>query len=185
MFRIAVFFLLLLAAWAPAQIVPDLFIVEMADAPKGSRQASISKQSVRSAAIQRGAQILDSFDRLLDALVVRIPEDQAGALSTLPGVRNVYRVMEGQLELDGALPLHRAYDAWSRIGGMDRAGDGIRIAIGSDGPSNPYLNIMLACDTATRGDEALTREEAVIAYTAGSAFAEFQDDKTHVLCGDY
>ena len=55
--------------------------------------------------------------------------------------------------------------------------NGIRIAIGSDGPLNPYLNIMLACDAATRGNEALTREEAVIAYTAGAAFAEFQDNK--------
>lgn len=48
---------------------------------------------------------------------------------------------------------------------------GIPLAFGSDGPLNPYLGIMLAIDR-TEDSEELTREEAVIAYTHGSAFAE-------------
>jgi len=53
--------------------------------------------------------------------------------------------------------------------------NGIPLAIGSDGPMNPFLNIMAASTHPTNPKEALTREEAVVAYTAGSAFAEFQE----------
>lgn len=54
---------------------------------------------------------------------------------------------------------------------------GIPVAIGSDGPMNPYLNIMFACLHPFNPAEALTVEEAVIAYTKTSAYAEFSDNK--------
>lgn len=53
----------------------------------------------------------------------------------------------------------------------------IRVALGSDGPLNPYLNILLATNRPDLPSEALSREEAVAAYTLGSAFAEKADDK--------
>lgn len=49
---------------------------------------------------------------------------------------------------------------------------GIPLALGSDGPLNPFLNIYFACTHATRPQEALSREEAVIAYTRTAAQAE-------------
>lgn len=57
---------------------------------------------------------------------------------------------------------------------------GVPFALGSDGPSNPFLNILFA---ATLADplEALTREQAVRAYTAGSAYAEFQENEKGTL----
>jgi predicted amidohydrolase YtcJ len=54
---------------------------------------------------------------------------------------------------------------------------GIPIALGSDagGPqANPFFNIMLASRNGAPG-EALTREEALRAYTAGAAYAERQE----------
>ena len=54
---------------------------------------------------------------------------------------------------------------------------GIPVAFGSDGPLNPYLNIMFACIHPANPPEALTVEEAVIAYTKTAAYAEFSDDK--------
>jgi predicted amidohydrolase YtcJ len=54
---------------------------------------------------------------------------------------------------------------------------GIPVAIGSDGPFNPFLNIMLATTDPAFPDEAMTREQAVIAYTLTSAYAEFAEDK--------
>ena len=48
----------------------------------------------------------------------------------------------------------------------------IPIALGSDGPLNPYLNIMMATVRPDQPAEALTREDALRAYTSGSAFAE-------------
>ncbi len=45
----------------------------------------------------------------------------------------------------------------------------------SDGPNNPYLNIMLASIYPGKPREAITREQAVTAYTLGSAHAEFAE----------
>ena len=52
---------------------------------------------------------------------------------------------------------------------------GIPLAFGSDGPTNPYLNIMFASLDPNRPSEAISREEAVVAYTLGSAYAEFAE----------
>jgi predicted amidohydrolase YtcJ len=52
---------------------------------------------------------------------------------------------------------------------------GIPLAIGSDGPDNPFLNVMLSTTYKDKPDEALTREQAVIAYTLTSAYAEFTE----------
>jgi predicted amidohydrolase YtcJ len=52
---------------------------------------------------------------------------------------------------------------------------GIPVALGSDGPMNPYLNIMFASLHPNRPSEAITREQAVIAYTLTSAYAEFTE----------
>ena len=48
-------------------------------------------------------------------------------------------------------------------------------AIGSDGPINPFLNIMLSAIHPDNPKEAVSIEEAVTAYTYGSAFAEFKE----------
>ena len=54
---------------------------------------------------------------------------------------------------------------------------GIPVAIGSDGPMNPFLNIMLASIHPARPTEAVTREQAVKAYTFYSAYAEFAEQE--------
>jgi predicted amidohydrolase YtcJ len=54
-------------------------------------------------------------------------------------------------------------------------GAGIPVALGSDGPTNPYLNIMFATIHGNRPPEAITREQAVTAYTLTSAYAEFAE----------
>jgi predicted amidohydrolase YtcJ len=61
---------------------------------------------------------------------------------------------------------------------------GIPLAIGSDGPMNPFLNIKAAVTHPTNPKEALTREQAVSAYTTGSAFAEFKEkEKGQIAVG--
>jgi predicted amidohydrolase YtcJ len=52
---------------------------------------------------------------------------------------------------------------------------GIPFALGSDGPLNPYLNIMFAAMHPARPSEAISVEAAVEAYTRGSAHAEFEE----------
>jgi predicted amidohydrolase YtcJ len=52
---------------------------------------------------------------------------------------------------------------------------GLPMAIGSDGPNNPYLNIMLASVYPGKPREAISREQAVTAYTLTAAYAEFAE----------
>lgn len=57
---------------------------------------------------------------------------------------------------------------------------GVRVALGADadGPArNPWLNFMLAVTHPARPDEAMSREEALIAYTLGGAYAEAAEDR--------
>ena len=53
--------------------------------------------------------------------------------------------------------------------------NGIMLALGSDGPVNPFLNPMLAVVHPNNPLEALTMERAVRAFTLGSAYAERRD----------
>ena len=62
--------------------------------------------------------------------------------------------------------------------------NGIMLALGSDGPVNPFLNLMLAVFHPNNPAEALTMEQAVRAYTLGSASAERRDrDKGRLIPG--
>ena len=63
--------------------------------------------------------------------------------------------------------------------------DGIALALGSDGPPSPWLNMMFAIGPASRPDQALTREQALRAYTNGSAFAEFSENEKGKLAPGY
>lgn len=58
---------------------------------------------------------------------------------------------------------------------------GVPLAIGTDGPLNPFLNLMFAVTHAVNPPEALTREQAVMAYTQGAAFAEFREREKGTL----
>ena len=58
---------------------------------------------------------------------------------------------------------------------------GVPVAIGSDGPVNPWLNVLFATLHPRNPSEAVTREQAVIAYTRGSAFAEFAEKEKGTL----
>lgn len=54
---------------------------------------------------------------------------------------------------------------------------GVVLAFGSDGPVNPFLNVMFATMNLSNPAEALPLDEAIVAYTRGSAYAEGRDDK--------
>ena len=73
-------------------------------------------------------------------------------------------------------------------GHVPRAGDDedmlaadVPVALGSDGPMNPYLNLMFASLNATNPAQAMTREQAVSAYTLGAARAELMETQKGTL----
>ena len=49
------------------------------------------------------------------------------------------------------------------------------------GGRSPFVNILLATTDANNPKESLTREQAVVAYTRGSAYAEFAERHKGVL----
>lgn len=80
------------------------------------------------------------------------------------------------------LPDRSAFDLSQPLKSLLSAG--IPVALGSDGPTNPYLNILFATIHANHPSEAITREQAVIAYTLTSAYAEFMEkDKGSIAVG--
>lgn len=52
---------------------------------------------------------------------------------------------------------------------------GIPVALASDGLLNPWANVMLASSHPARPSEAISRAEALIAYTRTAAYAEFME----------
>ncbi|HEX6589132.1 MAG TPA: amidohydrolase [Longimicrobiales bacterium] len=75
----------------------------------------------------------------------------------------------------------------SRVGDMQLLASvqraGVALAIGSDGPVNPFLNLMFVTMHPGNPAEALSMEQAVVAYTYGSAYAEGIDDKGMIAVG--
>jgi predicted amidohydrolase YtcJ len=53
----------------------------------------------------------------------------------------------------------------------------IPLVLASDGPMNPHVNLRSAITYPKRPAEAITKEQALIAYTRTAAYAEFRDDK--------
>jgi subtilisin family serine protease len=138
---------ILLLFWisvAAAQVVPDVYIVELQSSPaaafasKDNRRAVASDRlaninaeqaTVRRAIEGQQAQVIGDVDMVANALIVRVPDALAAGLSSVPGVARVYPVVEMRLELDRVQVIHKVTDAIQRIGGARAAGEGIKIGI--------------------------------------------------------
>ena len=93
------------------------------------------QQSLFGEALKRtipGAEIQYSYRILLNGLAVRLASDDAKAWATLEqmaGVKAVYREKECRLALNYSVPWIGAPAIWDTLGGVEQAGDGIKIAI--------------------------------------------------------
>ena len=102
--------ILIWAAVAAAQIVPDRYVVELSEEPLGAavrtkgkaalsaalsdrHRAILSEQAVAKSAIERGrGKVVSTVDSLMNALIVHTTGQDAVALAALPGVKKVYPV---------------------------------------------------------------------------------------------
>jgi minor extracellular serine protease Vpr len=110
-----------------AQLVPNRYIVELQAEPARSPQGQQSR--LRRQLATRGARVLTATQTVANTLTVEIPDADARALASLPGVARVHPVRLARPALDRALPLHQVPQAWAAIGGSANAGAGIKIAI--------------------------------------------------------
>lgn len=135
-----------LAPWLlPGQRVPGHYIVELTEDPvivsaskgpgprlaAGDRRAAVRRQQrqVRQRLGAHRAAVYGSVERVANALLVRLDDDRAAVLESLPGVKRVRPVRWLRLSLDHALPLHGVPRAWANLGGSDLAGAGVKIGI--------------------------------------------------------
>lgn len=132
---VAILLLLALSGTLPAQIVPDWFVVELNEAPmertRGARRVRESQTAARTAMRARlGARavVKDTVEVVMNALIVQSGAS-AAELAALPGVRRVWPVYELHPELDRAVDLLRINQAWEKVGGTERAGQGMKIGI--------------------------------------------------------
>ncbi len=125
-----------LSATAFAQdIVPGRYIVELTGAPaivhqdRARRRGEIrtEQQSLERVLRTRRATVRARVDTVANALIVDAP-DQTG-LASLPGVRRVEAVRRFKPLLTRALGNHQVPAAWEAVGGMEKAGAGVKIGI--------------------------------------------------------
>lgn len=185
--------------------IPNRYIVELSEDPVAEHvirrgipgglqsEAAIEhrarvqtqQRQVREGAEQEGAEVLDTVETVANALLVRMPESQAGRLAALPGVKSVRPVRTFHLMLDHALPMHRVPDAWSHVG-HDRAGAGMKIAVidtGIDSAHPGFQDDSLPIPAGypkvnADSDKAFTNHKVIVARSYASYFDRPERDKS-------
>jgi predicted amidohydrolase YtcJ len=155
--------------------------------PKAEYQAMLQES------IRNNDQLLLHISGNLSAETVLDAIDASGGSKVWDGRRLCFEHGDGifpdqfaRIKQDGIIvvqnPLHLAPIVPPGVVAFEKAqplksllAAGIPLALGSDAPTNPYLDIMFATNPGNRPSEAITREQAVTAYTLTSAYAEFQE----------
>ncbi len=137
-----------------AQIIPGNYVIELQGVPMGnmarsrevsaaaiSRRAALDaeQKSMRTFVEARGGKVLGSMRNIINAIAINIPEENAAVLATMPGVKRVFPASIAMPDLDHALPLHKVPQAWTQLGGMSKAGLGMKIGVLDTGitPGHP------------------------------------------------
>ncbi len=142
--RVQIFWLALSSILPLAgQQVPGHYIVELTEPPVGvgsaagrrlpdaRRRVRLRDQQerfTRQLPMLRG-RALSEMEHLINAVVIRLPENLVERIESLPGVRRIYPVNLFKAEMNEALAVHGVPHVWQRIGGIERAGEGVKIAI--------------------------------------------------------
>lgn len=90
-----------------------------------------------------GAKINLRYDTVLNGVVVQSnAPDARDILSNMPDVKYVVRDSIVRAHMDASLPLIKAPEAWSLVGGRDTAGAGVRVAVIDSGivPEHPMFD---------------------------------------------
>lgn len=130
-------FPVLLAAMVHLEAAP--YIIEFTETPKASRPARRA-QNQRELEWRR-ARVVDGTQMTVETMIAEIEDQDLYAIATLPQVKRIHRVATYQptSALPAAQDLQNIPLAWEKLGGWERAGEGIKIAIIDSGidPAHP------------------------------------------------
>lgn len=118
------------------------YIIEFTDAPKAVRSARRA-QNQRALELRR-AQVVDGTRMTVETLIVDVDDQDLYAIATLPQVKRIHRVAtyEPASSVPAAQDLQNIPLAWEKLGGWERAGEGVKIAIIDSGidPAHPAFH---------------------------------------------
>jgi len=142
-----------------AQQIPGQFILELegeplaglwADKAKDSRaaasfqtrEAAIRSQQdvVRASLTSKNVKIRGTAQVVANAIVVEGASE--ADLRTIAGVKAVIPVVRHKLMLDHVIPLMKFPEAWAKVGGREKAGEGMKIGILDTGIDNFHLGFL-------------------------------------------
>ena len=153
---------LLVAACFPAaerRQEPDTYLIWLEAPPVGLRlppgrsrlaaaeltrlaaEVETTQQPVRRALEQRGLTVTGSVRHLLNGVFVEAAADQAQSLQSIGGVRGVVRMRRLKPRLNASADLINAPAAWTALGGVSRAGAGVKIAILDSGIDHTHAGL--------------------------------------------
>lgn len=101
------------------------YIVELLSTSKNRAVMSDAAESLT----RRGAKVVERTDATLNTLITEIDEPNLYAVATHPSVKRVYPVIQYKPAADVVEESQAISQAWDQLGGRDRAGAGIKIAI--------------------------------------------------------
>jgi len=132
----------LTATALPSWAASARFILELAGPPaivaeargraavERRRNEIDAEQRAARALVQRaGGRVRGSVDTVANAIFIEIEEAEAARLRNSPGVLRLTRSVTLMPRLDRVLALSKVPEAWALIGGADKAGQGVKIAI--------------------------------------------------------
>ena len=94
-----------------------------------SQRILAAQNSLRSELARRNLNVTGSVQTVLNAVFVRATPDRIDELRALPGVKGVVKMRRMRPKLDRAAVLVNAQGAWNALGGDQKAGLGMKIAI--------------------------------------------------------
>ncbi len=101
------------------------YIVELLSASKNRAAMTDAAESLT----RRGAKVVERTEATLNTLITEIDEANLYAVATHPSVKRVYPVMQYKPTADVIEESQAIAQAWDQLGGRERAGAGIKIAI--------------------------------------------------------
>ncbi|MCU0229156.1 MAG: S8 family serine peptidase [Bryobacterales bacterium] len=113
---------------------------ELRTAAASSRSAMVTAQhdALKRTLQERKIRVVGEMSLLSNAVFVQATPTEAEQLRSLPGVRGVVKMRRAKVQLERAKESARVNTTWGQLGGVNGAGDNVKIAIIDTGIDNAH-----------------------------------------------